>query len=270
MFDWSDASDINTEQTITYNLLIANDTSFTTITLNKTGISSSTYTLTAGEALADGTHYWKVRSYDGVDYSGWSGYYTLTIDTIPPLITIQSPLNQTYTINSIWANVTLDKAGSWCGYSLDGANNVTMGNTTGNWNYQMTVSSITHNIKFYCNSTMGNMGVSDVRHFTVSLPPRWSGNSSSIVSTYSTTKSYFNITWTDPDGIDSISKVSIESNFSGQARNYSMISLGSDVYSFNETLPAGTFYWKSYANDSRNIWNFSDTWYFTIAKSSPT
>jgi hypothetical protein len=41
------------------------------------------------------------------------------------------------------------------------------------------------------------------------------------------------------------------------------------VYSFNDTLPAGTFYWKSYARASDGVLNSTDTWYFTITPPPP-
>ena len=102
---------------------------------------------------------------------------------------------------------------------------------------------------------------------TETTPPIWSSNSTSIASTYSPTAiSKFNITWTDNYAV---SKAFLESNFSGTPANYSMANISGSVYNFNTTLPAGTFYWKSYANDTSNNWNTSDTWYFSINKTQP-
>ena len=101
-------------------------------------------------------------------------------------------------------------------------------------------------------------------------PSYWSNNQSSIVATYSpSTPSYFNITWGDDAGV---SKVYFESNYSGSAQNYSMnlISGGATngVYNYSAILPAGTWYWKSHANDTVNQWNSSNAWSFTIAKAT--
>ena len=123
---------------------------------------------------------------------GWKIYYNDTsgnenvtdvntfriIDTVAPTITIQSPLNATYNSSSqsynIWANVTLNKAGSWCGVSLDGAANNSLSNSTGNWNYLMSsVASGSHNVIVYCNNTEGYMGNSSTRYFTLNTPPIW-------------------------------------------------------------------------------------------------
>jgi len=40
-------------------------------------------------------------------------------------------------------------------------------------------------------------------------------------------------------------------------------------YNYTAILPAGSFYWKSYANDSLAQWSSSSTWYFTVAKAIP-
>lgn len=86
----------------------------------------------------------------------------------PPEITIQSPQNITYETSSIWANVTLDKEGSWCGRNLDESENITMTNSSGNWNNLMTsVINDVHNVTFCCNDTNDNMNCSDVEYFTV-------------------------------------------------------------------------------------------------------
>ena len=109
----------------------------------------------------------------------------------------------------------------------------------------------------------------------ISLPnnyPTWSSNQTSIQSTYSPTAlSLFNITWQDDIGV---SLVRFESNYSGSAANYTMNRISGNstngVYNYSAILPAGTFYWKSYANDTTNQLNSTSSWTFTIAKATPT
>gem|GEM_PF-5512926 len=98
--------------------------------------------------------------------------------------------------------------------------------------------------------------------------PYWSSNQTSIVAEYSpTVVSLFNITWQDDSGIGA---VYFESNYSGTAQNYIMNNITASVYNYSLILPAGTFYWKSHANDTANQWNSSDSWTFTIAKAAQT
>jgi hypothetical protein len=127
------------------------------------------------------------------------------------------------------------------------------------YNTNTTQVNLTGNRLINSNIVFLTLGLSDT-------PPNWSNNASSIVVSYSpTTQSYFNITWQDDNSINS---TWLESNFSGTATNYSMNSLGSNVYNYSAILPAGTFYWKSYANDTLNQWNVSDIWRFTIGQNT--
>jgi len=74
-FDWADVDDPS--QPVTYTLQIAPDVNFTAIVLDKTGLTTSEYTLTADEKLESTTeeapYYWRVRAIDGAsNASGWT------------------------------------------------------------------------------------------------------------------------------------------------------------------------------------------------------
>jgi len=98
-------------------------------------------------------------------------------------------------------------------------------------------------------------------------PPFWSNNLTDIPSVFSpTAKSLFNVTWQDDV---SISTVFLESNFTGNAINYTMDPLADNVFNYSAVLPAGSFYWRSYANDSQGNWSSTPEWDFTIAKADP-
>ena len=72
-FDWFDVTD---PSGVTYTLEIG--------TLTKTGLTTSTYTLTSGEALSDGNYSWHVRAVDGASNVGdWSDAWTLKVETVP-------------------------------------------------------------------------------------------------------------------------------------------------------------------------------------------
>ncbi|MCK5016603.1 MAG: PGF-pre-PGF domain-containing protein, partial [Candidatus Peribacteraceae bacterium] len=97
-----------------------------------------------------------------------SAYWTL--DTTPPVITIDSPSNQSYNDLWIWANATLNENTSWCGFSLNGTSNVTMNNdsfTHFYYNISNGLNEATHNITFSCNDTVGNMNTSAMLYFTI-------------------------------------------------------------------------------------------------------
>ncbi|MCK5063618.1 MAG: LamG domain-containing protein, partial [Candidatus Aenigmarchaeota archaeon] len=121
------------------------------------------------DGLDDGVYTYFASAKDDTGNENQTYMRTLTVDTIYPTITITSPENQTYNTNSIWFNVTLNETGSWCGYSLDGAANVTMDGSGTTWykeNSTMTEGS--HNVIFSCNDTTGNMNASAItEYFTV-------------------------------------------------------------------------------------------------------
>ena len=81
-FDWADVTDPS--QPVTYGLQIANDANFTSMVLQKTGLTDSGYTLTEGEKLAstgqEAPYYWRVRAVDGAGNTGnWSTASSFTV-----------------------------------------------------------------------------------------------------------------------------------------------------------------------------------------------
>jgi parallel beta-helix repeat protein len=83
-----------------------------------------------------------------------------------PAVSIVSPENRTFTVNSVYLTFTVDAQTSWVGYSLDNQENVTVTD-----NATLTdLSNGLHNITVYANDTFGNMGASEIIIFTVALP----------------------------------------------------------------------------------------------------
>ena len=86
-FDWTDSADSRTA--VDYELDVATDANFSTIVFTKTGLTASTYTVLAGEALANEvTHFWRVRAFDVVGNSTQVGPFEFTPDTTPPRIQV--------------------------------------------------------------------------------------------------------------------------------------------------------------------------------------
>jgi N-acetylneuraminic acid mutarotase len=86
--------------------------------------------------------------------------------TIPPLIDVVSPENQTYNVTSVSLDFTVNKAVSWMGYSLDSQENVTvMSNTT-----LAGLASGLHNVTVFARDEFENTGASETLFFTVELP----------------------------------------------------------------------------------------------------
>jgi hypothetical protein len=150
---WNTVNEQNITSNENYTYII--DSSSTNLTLNYTLYSDSNnfYTPLLG-------------SYDyGVSAA------TSQSDVTGPTIAITTPVNgSNYNVVEVEFNITMNEIASWCGFSLDGAVNTTMtlngSSTLANFtNSSMTEAS--HNVTFYCNDSVGNMGVSDTHFFLV-------------------------------------------------------------------------------------------------------
>ncbi|MBU4222890.1 MAG: carboxypeptidase regulatory-like domain-containing protein [Euryarchaeota archaeon] len=117
--------------------------------------------------LANGVYTYRVWANDSAGNLNVSETRTVEInyitDTTPPIITIVSPVNNsTYMTDSVDLNYSINELTVWQGYSLDGADNITLnGNTT----LTGLVDSV-HTLIVYANDTSGNMNSSTVS-FTI-------------------------------------------------------------------------------------------------------
>ncbi|HJX50339.1 hypothetical protein A3K73_05605 [Candidatus Pacearchaeota archaeon RBG_13_36_9] len=187
-------------------------------------------------------------------------------DASSPNLNITYPLNATYNISVSSLNYTVSDANlQACWYNLNGTINITI--TCGTNLTGLTSTEGSNIWRVYANDTAGNINSGNVFFTVDTTPPQWSNIQQNIPSLYSANLSYFNIAWTDSGGIGI---VLFEGNFSGVPVNYTMYLISGNTYGFNATLPAGTFYWKSHANDFYGNLNSSPTQMFIINKASQT
>lgn len=88
-------------------------------------------------------------------------------DTKPPIVSILSPENKTYTTSSVSLRFTIDEVTSWLGYSLDGEANKTIGGNK-------TISELSdgsHSLIVYGKDMAKNIGASKIIHFTIDTQP---------------------------------------------------------------------------------------------------
>lgn len=146
------------------------------ITIINTGTESVNVSLDTSGALST------LTDEDGVSYSGdnfeigiLDGYEIkyLTYDPDAPAVTINSPvLNMQYLTSTLDVNVTLSEEGSWCGYSLNGANNISM-TKENNYFFAKIMTGLTegsYSIVITCNDTFNNINSAKTL-FTVKLSP---------------------------------------------------------------------------------------------------
>ncbi|MEM5866426.1 MAG: PQQ-binding-like beta-propeller repeat protein [Candidatus Aenigmatarchaeota archaeon] len=128
-------------------------------------------------------------------------------------------------------------------------------------------------IRIKCNSseTGESFSTEEILNVNDTTAPKWFNNFTFPTSPtiYSPGQTYwFNITWFD--NVD-ISTVLIEHNFTedGSLRNDTMNRDGYDYYFLIRDLPGGIYVFRTYANDTSNNWNKTDSWIYVINK-APT
>jgi len=138
------------------------------------GTSNESGYVTKYGALAPGAHLLQA-TYGGSQFGPNTGLWVnengdgstiiqANYEITPPVIEILSPQNLTYTNSSVPLTFAVYDYSpvSWIGYSLDNQLNTTItGNTT------LTVEDGTHRIVVYANDSFGNMGCSQIVHFTI-------------------------------------------------------------------------------------------------------
>ena len=110
-----------------------------------------------------------------------------------------------------------------------------------------------------------NLGTEETLTTNIST---WSNNVTNATTTYNATAvSQFNVTWASDSDALAYNYSRFESNYSGTATNYSTTRpAGTNITSYSVILPAGTFYWKVYANNSGGVWNTTPQFFVTLLK----
>ena len=117
--------------------------------------------------LSEGQHRLLVYANDTFGNTASSTLIQFSVDTLSPTVLVLSPENRTYDGSDIRSIVIVDEPVLWLGYSLDGEDNVTV---TGNVTLAV-LEEGSHNITFYAEDMVGNIGASGTIHFNIALFP---------------------------------------------------------------------------------------------------
>ena len=121
--DWTDSTDPDAGDAVTYRLIVADNPSFNTPAIDKSGLTVSEYTLLPAEALAANTNfYWKVEASDTCAH--------LTTSDIKTFKTAPACIPHTIFETANWTLGTINPPGSLDPFSVGGAlvtNGVTYG-----------------------------------------------------------------------------------------------------------------------------------------------
>jgi hypothetical protein len=135
---------------------------------NKTMTNSSGNWNYLNSSMADGNYLAEFFCNSTVGVIGYNSV-NFAIDTTPPLIDVTSPLNVTYTVPSMWFNITSpDAVSCLVNYGLGGE---IMTNSSGNWSYlNGSMINGVYSVQFYCVDAFGNLNVTTPIVFTVDVP----------------------------------------------------------------------------------------------------
>lgn len=198
---------------------------------------------------------------------GDCNYYGLKLclgapDIVAPTITVQSPQNTTYFTahQTLWANVTINEIAGSVFRRADGESNVSLTNSSGNWNGQITgLSSGPHSVTFYANDTSNNQATPQTVYFVVDTE---------IFSV--TALSPSNTTYRDNSILARVS-TNRAADWCGRSlnggANTTMTAVGADPSTLWEqtmTLDEGLYNVVFYCNDTGGNMNVSSTIYFTV------
>ncbi|MEK6978366.1 MAG: Ig-like domain-containing protein, partial [Candidatus Hydrothermarchaeota archaeon] len=178
-------------------------------------------------------------------------YFTVSVDTTPPTVTVTSPTNATYASTNTSLNVSANEAISVWQYSLNGAANVSFTpNTT------LTAAEGANTIAVTANDTSGNRNTTTV-YFTVDTTPPTVQITSPTNTTYASTSVWANVTLNEPGSsviaqLDSTTNYTL-TNTTGNW-NYQLTSLANGAHSV-----------RIFANDSLGNMNNSQVVYFTVS-----
>ena len=117
--------------------------------------------------LSEGSHTVKVYANDSFGNVGSSSTVYFSVDTVAPRVVVLFPENVSYGGSDVQSSFIVDEPVSWMGYSLDGADNMTVsGNVT-----LAVLADGSHNIRFYATDLVGNTGASRTVYFTIAPFP---------------------------------------------------------------------------------------------------
>lgn len=155
----------------------------------------------------------------------------------PPTITILSPENKTYAVNTgIQLNFTIDEFASWIGYSLNGQPNATI---AGNATLPFLLDGW-HNVVVYANDTFGNMGMGIVYFAVDTTAPNITSITQLPLPSSVMPEDKVNVNATITDFVSRVKQVMLNYTWTNSTDTWSnivsMTNLGGNVW--NATIPA--------------------------------
>ncbi len=289
---------------LSYHIQVSTNTAFSSVVAQESGLAEGAGSITSWtvtSALNDGsTYYWRVRAYDGEDYSSWSSYRSFTINLpniIPGVPVLYSPghasivadLNPLLTIENVTDpdgdvvtyEFQVSPSASFSPLSAQSANITKGPGATTSWQVNPELADgSTYYWRARSYDGKDHSDWSSPWTFTVQLPnnpptvPVPAGPSNGAqVSTLAPELIINNSSDADGENITYHFQVSTNSNFTSiaaQAGNVAQGSGSSTSWTVNVTLNNNTnYWWRVRAYDGEDYSSYSQTWLFYTNYSEP-
>src|SRR3989344_1485845 len=196
---------------------------------------------------------WNCLYYNSLNYSNYASLnYSLTYDITKPILTIISPINNSWYNRGIF-NVSLNEQGN-CSYSVNNELNISMNKSSLNFtSINSSLSDGNYNVTFYCNDSAGNMN-SSLLLFSIDLTlpvVNLSEPYPSDETASSTTRTFY---YNSSDNLN-ITRCDLIFNNVNVSTNSSVVSQTNNItYSFS----SGTYNWNVNCTDQTgNVGNSS-------------
>ena len=270
-FDWNDPT-----YAYRYELIVDNNSSFTSPEINETDLSSSNYT--PSSTLSNDTYYWKVRVQNSSGtWGNWSSptwSFTVYVENVPEPPTLYSPSNGS-TINDNtptfdWNDPTyayryeliVDNNSS---FSLPEIHETNL--NTSNYTPSSFLSNDTYYWKVRAQNSSGTWGnwSSPTWSFTVYVenvpepPTLYSPSNGSTINDNTPT-----FDWNDPTYATGY-HLQVDDDDSFTTPVLEVTNLSQSTYTATYELENGIYFWRVRAKNSASVWgNWSLTWSFTV------
>ena len=212
--------------------------------INKTGLDNCVYTYCVWANDSTGNvNVSETRAIE-IDY---------VTDTLPPVITITSPVNDTtYNTDSVDLNYSVNEPTAWQGYSLDSTANITLDENT-------TLTDFTdgeHTLIVHANDTFGNMNSTTIRFTIDTTPPAGISNLQHTAG-----QTWINWSWLNPPDSD-FNHTEIYLNGIFQTNK------SAELFNATDLIPNTEYKISTMTAD--NLGNVNETWVNATARTLPT
>ena len=254
----------------------------TNINLTMTKANGTNYYLNTTKLIA-GTHYYRIYANDSQNTMGTSTQRTITIDYIPPLITITNPINGTnlsfgtQAFNTTITELQIDSVKFSFNNATGISFNITPNNTSGNWNTNLNLLQLTegyHTLTILANDSAGNYNRTTFIDFTIDrTPPAITIISPQGTSHYGLLSNNQTFNISARDLLLTVQSVLLSfTNTSGNGFNITAVNQsGNWIASYNVSLlPDGTYAIWIIANDTVNNINRTQNISFIVDNNPPS